>query len=270
MIRPSGAKKASSISDLQVAAAGGFAPHAVWIGAGETRLEPGTTRGGPSARPSATTRGRLDGLPVVALRIRRGLAAALRRARACTGRDAGGRALRDRERVGRLRDRHDRVAGAGARRGHRDLALTGTDVEAGVAELRRCGAVRVVAGGVGATRLDLRDRVTRVGLGLGVLALLLLAQEGRQGNRGKNADDQDHDEKLDEREALLLAVDPLGKLPQHWYSSLRRLWSCQTPRQPPALLWWQLGRLRRDEPPVRSPGALRPRLATGLPLSPRS
>src|SRR3954453_20260442 len=42
------------------------------------------------------------------------------------------------------------------------------------------------------------------------------------------------------------------------------LWSGQTPRQPPR--WWQLGRLLRGEPPHGSPGALRPRLATGLPL----
>src|SRR3954451_1718915 len=42
------------------------------------------------------------------------------------------------------------------------------------------------------------------------------------------------------------------------------LWSGQTPRQPPR--WWQLGRLQRGEPPRGSPGALRPRLATGLPL----
>src|SRR3954452_5568564 len=42
------------------------------------------------------------------------------------------------------------------------------------------------------------------------------------------------------------------------------LWSGQTPRQPPRR--WQLGRLQRGEPPHGSPGALRPRLATGLPL----
>src|SRR3954471_23366481 len=42
------------------------------------------------------------------------------------------------------------------------------------------------------------------------------------------------------------------------------LWSGQTPRQPPR--WWQLGRLQRGEPPHGSPGALRPRLTTGLPL----
>src|SRR3954453_6637946 len=173
-----------------------------------------------SARPSATC-GRLAGLPVVALRVGGRLAAALGRARARARRDTRGRALRDRERVGRLRDRHDRVARAGAGRRDRDLALAGADVEARVAELRRGGAVRVVAGGIRATRLDLRDRVARVRLRLGVLALLLLTEEGRQGDRGEDADDQDHDEKLDEREALLLAVDALGKLPQHGYSSLK-------------------------------------------------
>src|SRR5204862_4563730 len=66
--------------------------------------------------------------------------------------------------------------------------------------------------------------------------------EGRQGERGKNADDQNHHEELDERKALLLAVDPLGKLPQHWYSSLEPV-VCQNPVQPPRRR--QLGRLRR-------------------------
>src|SRR3954452_14463602 len=171
------------------------------------------------ARPSATTLGRL-GLPVVALRVRRGLAAARRGAGARARADAGRRALGDRERVGRLRGRDDREACAGAGRGDGHLACAGADVEAGVAELRSRRAVRVAAGRVRGARLDLRDGVTGVRLGLCVLALLLLTEEGRQGNRGENADDQDHDEELDERKALLLAVDPLGKLPQHGYSSL--------------------------------------------------
>src|SRR5438477_481388 len=47
--------------------------------------------------------------------------------------------------------------------------------------------------------LDLRHQVARVGLRRSVLALLLLAKEGRQGDRGKDADDQDDDEELDKR-----------------------------------------------------------------------
>ena len=42
-----------------------------------------------------------------------------------------------------------------------------------------------------------------VGLGLRVIRLLALTQEGRNGDPGKNADDQDDDEELDQGEALL-------------------------------------------------------------------
>src|SRR3954468_12258229 len=97
------------------------------------------------ARPSATALGRL-GLPVVALRVRRGLAAALGGAGARARADAGRRALGDRERVAGLRHGDDGEAGARAGRGDRDLALTRADVETGVAELRSRRAVRVVAG----------------------------------------------------------------------------------------------------------------------------
>src|SRR5438270_759557 len=44
--------------------------------------------------------------------------------------------------------------------------------------------------------------------------------EGRQGDGGKDADDEHDDEEFDEREALLLGADALGELPQHSDSSL--------------------------------------------------
>ena len=46
--------------------------------------------------------------------------------------------------------------------------------------------------------------LTHRGLGLGVLRTLALAEEGGQSDRGEDADDQDHDQELDEREALLV------------------------------------------------------------------
>ena len=67
----------------------------------------------------------------------------------------------------------------------------------------------------------MRDDVARVGLGLGVLALLTLTEERGQRDGGEDADDQDDDEELDEREALLPVVNTLAELPQHFVSSLR-------------------------------------------------
>src|SRR5207247_2857224 len=73
---------------------------------------------------------------------------------------------------------------------HRDLPGTGAVGEAGGPKRGRGIAVDV---GLLSreTRLNLRHQVARVGLRRRVLALLLLAQEGRQGDRGKDADDQD-------------------------------------------------------------------------------
>src|SRR5436853_379856 len=101
------------------------------------------------------------------------------------------------------------VAGAGRR--NRDLARAGTDVQTGV---RRAGALLVVllAGEAG---LDLRHHVARVRLGVRVLTLLLLAEEGRQGDRGKDADDQNDDEELDKGKTALLRLNTLAELPQH-------------------------------------------------------
>src|SRR6059058_3248551 len=67
-----------------------------------------------------------------------------------------------------------------------------------------------------------------------------------------------------------IRVKPFSSLLIRWesfrsigYSSLEPVVSPDTSAAPSQ---WQLGRLRRGEPPHKSPGALRPRLATGLPL----
>src|SRR4051794_11442194 len=218
------------------------------------------------ARPSAKRPVGVSRLPLVALCVG-GLAATLADVVAATRRDTSRVALRDREVRARLRRRGHDVARSGDA-GGRDLTAVGADVEARVRE-SGATAVRVHAGVVGRARLDLRHEVASVRLRLRVLTLLLLTEEGRQGDRGKNADDEDHHEELDERKALLLAVDPLGKLPQHVSLLLGACGLARHLVQPPKVFWWQLGRLRRDEPPARAPGALRPRLATGLPLAPR-
>src|SRR3954470_418613 len=90
---------------------------------------------------------------------------------------AGRRILLDDEVTAALRVRgHAEPAGRRARVG-RDLhrADTGAEVQAGVAEVRGGLALRVVLL-VAVARLDLRDGVTSVGLRVGVLALLLLAE----------------------------------------------------------------------------------------------
>jgi hypothetical protein len=57
-------------------------------------------------------------------------------------------------------------------------------------------------------RLDRHLRLTHHVLGGGVLGSRALAEERRDGDRGQDADDQDDDQQLDEREALLLAAHP--------------------------------------------------------------
>ena len=47
-------------------------------------------------------------------------------------------------------------------------------------------------------------RVPRQRLGRRIVGLALLVEERRDGDRGKNADDQDHDEELDQGETLLI------------------------------------------------------------------
>jgi hypothetical protein len=52
--------------------------------------------------------------------------------------------------------------------------------------------------------LDRGARVANGALGLGVLSLHPLGEEGRQRDRGQEPDDQDHDQELDQREAALI------------------------------------------------------------------
>src|SRR4051812_28309982 len=195
------------------------------------------------------------GLPVAA-----GRAGALAGRTAGTGDRAGGRVLRDREGVARLRPGLDDVAGAG-QRGQLDLA--GGRRGRGEGEAR--GRVRHDAAGgraavdvrvlVGEARLDLRDGVTSVGLGRGVVALVALAEEGRQGDGGEDADDQDDDEKLDQGEARLV----IAQLAQHFDPPGSRCgWRTSSTRasgfgSSASSIWRSV--------------ALRPALTSGLPLA---
>src|SRR3954453_22268372 len=120
-------------------------------------LDTKSKEGGSEDPPPFTASTVLD-LPGTA-----GLAATL--ARACAGAGAGGRAvgvLEDRERVARLRARHDRVA-LGRRRANLDVTGARAKREAGGAEAGRVGAASVVLL-VGEARLDLGNEVTCVRL----------------------------------------------------------------------------------------------------------
>src|SRR3954454_19286639 len=141
-------------------------------------------RGGPGGPPLSKLR-RSAGLPDAGA-AGAGLAGALAGAAAGTRRRTRGGALRDRVGDTRLRLGHD-VVPAGGRRGdgrvrsgrvlHLDLARAAADVQTRVGQLSRRIALGVVLGG-GEARLDLRDEVARVRLGVRVLALALLAEEG--------------------------------------------------------------------------------------------
>ena len=69
--------------------------------------------------------------------------------------------------------------------------------------------------GVGEAGLHVGREVTSVRLGSRVLTLLTLTKERRQRDGRQNADDQNHDEQLDEGKTLLPVVDAIAKLPQH-------------------------------------------------------
>ena len=58
------------------------------------------------------------------------------------------------------------------------------------------------------------DHVARVKLGSGILALLTLAEEGRQSDGGEDADDQNDDQELDKGETLLV-LSALAELVEH-------------------------------------------------------
>ena len=97
------------------------------------------------------------------------------------------------ERVARRRPAASTVSVAPA-----PAASDGLDVD----ELRPVGAdVGLV---VGVERLHRGLSLTDGRLGLGVLRTRALAEEGGQGDRGKDADDQNDDQELDEGEALLV------------------------------------------------------------------
>ena len=59
---------------------------------------------------------------------------------------------------------------------------------------------------VGVVRLHGGLALADAGLGLGVLRTGTLTEEGGQGDRGEDADDQNDDQELDEGEALLVLM----------------------------------------------------------------
>src|SRR3954454_11128695 len=93
------------------------------------------------------------------------------------------------------------VPGAPRRQRRRDAAQLG----AGGTVVRALVGVVGLHGGGGLTRRALRRRV---------LALALLIEERGDGDGGQDPDDQDHDQKLDEREALL-AIEAIAKAVEH-------------------------------------------------------
>src|SRR5829696_159145 len=138
-----------------------------------------------------------------------------------------GRRLRVREGVAGLRGADNRVGrGALGRDDHRRQGQTA----AGDIGLR--GVTAHVGLSSGEAGLHVRNEVTHVGLGLGVLTLLTLTEERRQRDGGQDSDDQNDDEQLDEGKALLPVVNALAKLPQHVCLLLEvtvLVW-CQLPR----------------------------------------
>src|SRR5215213_256619 len=153
--------------------------------------------------------------------------AAATAARGRAGLGDAGRRLRVREGVAGLRGTDDRVGrGALGRDDHRRQGQTA----AGDIGLR--GVTAHVGLSSGEAGLHVRNEVTHVGLGLGVLTLLTLTKERRQRDGGQDSDDQNDDEQLDEGKALLPVVNALAKLPQHVCLLLEvtgLVW-CQLPR----------------------------------------
>src|SRR5204862_2110981 len=85
------------------------------------------------------------------------------------------------------------------------------DVEQVVLRAGGGAVLTVVVGRTGLHRLRGSDGA---GLRLGVVSLVLLVQERRNSDRGKDADDQDDDQELDQGETLL-CLGALAELPQH-------------------------------------------------------
>jgi len=106
------------------------------------------------------------------------------------------------------------VVAVGVGRGDVHLAGGGPARRQRVLDAVQGGAVSGVGGVVGVVRLLSGGSFTRCALGRRVLALALLVEERRDGDRGQDPDDQDHDQELDEREALL-ALKALAKGVEH-------------------------------------------------------
>src|SRR3954471_2007052 len=164
--------------------------------------------------------------------------------------------------VVRLRVSVDRV-GASAHSRNRDLALVGAVGQArGRTEAGATATGADIGVAVRVAGLQLADHVASVRLGARVLSLGALTEEVRQSDRGQDADDQDYDEELDQREAGLLRLNTRAELPQHSCDLLREdRWVCSG-QERRGRLGWQPGRLH-----LGAPLALRPRLATGLPFT---
>jgi hypothetical protein len=91
--------------------------------------------------------------------------------------------------------------GADGQLGHRFLAERRLD-----ADQFRAGHLFVFAVVVHGERLGSGCRGAHLRLRVDVDRLRLLAEQRRQGDRGEDPNDQDHDEQLDQREALLAVV----------------------------------------------------------------
>src|SRR5215210_2167531 len=141
--------------------------------------------------------------------------------RAGEGQGTGRRVTGDGERVAGLRRGEGQgpalVAGAGRRRRadvrpRRARGRAERVLDPGQNGRADAGVDAAVVGGVGLHRCLSR---TRLLLGIGVVGLVPLVEERRDGDRGQQADDEHDDQQLDEREARLLAGHPLTELQQH-------------------------------------------------------
>src|SRR6266498_3984383 len=89
--------------------------------------------------------------------------------------------------------------------------------------LRRAAAGEVLPGAVDGVAFLVRGEVAEVSIHRRDVSLLLGVRELRNRDRGKNADDDDHDEKLDQCETLLVAY--------HLWNLPERTLSCPTVRR---------------------------------------
>ena len=126
----------------------------------------------------------------------------------------------------RVRDLHAPVRGVHeVLRGERDVVGDLAQVDRAVGRSRVVGQAVTTGAGRNADRRntgvvdvvgrDLLAKGRHVGLGSGVLSLLALVQEHRDGDRGKDADDDHDDEKLDEGEATLTLLLRLTNASEH-------------------------------------------------------